>query len=125
DTLGRTGCMDTWPEKLRPLGDRTAVGEAAASGYLPVAVPERITAWGLPVGLSVIFKMPVRVPAAEGLKVTWTEHLAPAASAMPQLFFWAKSFALTPVRVMEVMSRAVLPELVRERIFGPAVAPTA
>ena len=99
------------------------VGETLATRAVPV--PERLTFWGLPVALSVMFNVLVRVPGAEGLKVTWTEHLALAASLPPQLFVWAKSPALAPVRVMEVIVRGAFPELVTKRFSGPPVVPTA
>jgi hypothetical protein len=52
---------------------------AKSLGFVPVsamlvmlkaALPERVTFWGLPVALSVMFNVLVRVPGAEGLKVT-------------------------------------------------------
>ena len=42
-------------------------------------LPVRLIFWGLPVALSVMVTLPVRVPVAVGLKVTLIVHLAPAA----------------------------------------------
>jgi hypothetical protein len=60
------------------------VGETVAPGAVPV--PQRATVWEAPLPLSLIVNEAVRVPAAEGLKVTWIKHIARAASDPPQLF---------------------------------------
>jgi len=48
-------------------------------------VPERLAAWGLCAALSVMERVPVRLPPAEGLKLTLIEQLAFAARFEPQL----------------------------------------
>lgn len=98
--------------------------ERLTPGAAVVAVPENVTFWGLPVALSVMFNVVVRVPAAVGLNMTWTEQLAPAASDLPQLLVWEKLLELAPVSVMEVMDKDALPELVTNRFSGPPVVPT-
>lgn len=94
------------------------------AGAVAVAVPENITFWGLPVALSVMFNVVVKVPAAEGLNMTWTKQFAPAASEPVQLFVWVKLLALAPVRVRELIVKGALPELVTKRFSGPPVVPT-
>ena len=76
-------------------------------------VPERLTAWGLPLALSVMDSEAVRLPLAAGLNVTLTVQLALAASELPQVLVWVKSLALAPVSVMLVMLNAELPVLFR------------
>jgi hypothetical protein len=57
-----------------------------------------LTVCGLPDALSVIVNVPLRVPAAVGVKVTSIEQLPPAATEFPHVFISAKS----PVTVMLV-----------------------
>ena len=59
--------------------------------------------------LSLIVTVPVRVPAAVGLKVTLMAQLPPAATELPQLSVSAKS----PLTAMLVMARLTVPALVR------------
>ena len=47
-------------------------------------VPLRLTAWLAPV-LSVTLRVPLRLPAAEGVMVTLIAQVAPAGTALPQL----------------------------------------
>ena len=108
-----------WLAKVRLAGDKLA------AGALAVAVPEKVTDCGLPVALSAMLRVVVLAPAAEGLNMTWTKQLAPAASAPPQLLVWVKSLALAPVSMIEVMVKGELPELVTKRFSGPPVVPTA
>ncbi len=49
-----------------------------------VPVPVRVTAWGLPVALSVRVIVDVLTPVAVGVKVTLIVHLAPAAKVVGQ-----------------------------------------
>ena len=48
----------------------------------PVSSTER----GLPAELSVMVKVPVRVPVMVGAKVTWIVHVPPAGETVLQLF---------------------------------------
>src|SRR5450432_1259936 len=61
------------------------VGLRAAEGPTAVPVPVRLAVCGLPAALSVTVTVPVRVPAAVGVKVTLMEQLAPAATELPQV----------------------------------------
>jgi len=64
------------------------------SGGVVVPVPVSPTVCGLPAALSVMVKVPVRVPAAVGVKVTLIMQFALAASiagSVPQVFVSAKS----------------------------------
>lgn len=60
-------------------------GETVNAGVLEAPVPDSETVWGLFEAESVSVKVPVRVPAAVGVKVTLTVQLAPAARLLPQL----------------------------------------
>lgn len=55
----------------------------------------------------------VLLPAAAGVNVTLIVQLELAASALPQLFVWAKSEALVPEIEIPVIVRAAFPEFVR------------
>ena len=96
-----------WLPKSRLVDDRLTTAAAL------VPVPERVTAWGLPLTLSVMDSEAVRLPLAAGLNVTLTEQLALAASELPQVLVWVKSLALAPVSAMLVMLIAALPVLFR------------
>ena len=96
-----------WLPKSRLVDDRLTTAAAL------VPVPERVTAWGLPLTLSVMDSEAVRLPLAAGLNVTLTEQLALAPSELPQVLVWVKSLALAPVSAMLVMLIAALPVLFR------------
>jgi hypothetical protein len=87
------------------------VGERLAAALALPPVPARLTLCGLPEALSVTMMPAVRVPAADGLKVTLIVQLAPAAKLDPQLFVCAKSLALAPDTAMPVILKAAAPEL--------------
>ena len=65
------------------------VGLSAAEGPTATPVPVRLAVCGLPVALSVTVTVPVREPAAVGVKVTLIEQLPPAATEAPQVLVWA------------------------------------
>jgi hypothetical protein len=92
-----------WLLKVSEVGER--LGSA-------VPVPERLAVCGLFVALSVTVNVPLRAPVAVGVNVTLIVQLAPAATLAPQLFVWAKSPLLLPVKVMLVILNAVPWELV-------------
>jgi hypothetical protein len=98
------------------------VGETLATVEVPV--PERATVWGLPAAPSVIVSVAVRLPLADGLKVTLIAQLAPATTLDPQLLLWAKLLALEPVTTMLVMLKFALPVLVKVTVWAVLVAPT-
>ncbi len=103
-----------WTALVAPtawLANVRLVGERLATGSAPVPVPERLTAWGLPLALSATLSEAVQLPLAEGLKVTLIAQLAPAATELPQLLVWAKSLGLAPVSARLEMLKAALPVL--------------
>jgi hypothetical protein len=60
-----------------------AVEERLTAGAVPV--PERLTACGLPLALSVMLTEAARLPLAKGVKVTLIVQLPPAATELPQV----------------------------------------
>jgi len=88
-------------------------GERVTAGTALVPVPERATVWGLPLTLSAILRVAEAAPLAEGVKVTLTAQLAPAATELPQLLVSTKLPAFAPETVMPEMFKAALPELER------------
>jgi|SRR5579872_5899881 len=69
-----------WLEKVKLVGVRVATGMATAD-----PVPVRLTVCGLPGASSLMVRVPLRVPAIVGVKVTLMEQLALAAIADGQL----------------------------------------
>jgi hypothetical protein len=67
-----------WLENARLPVDRVTAG----AGEL-VPVPDKPTACGLPLALSVTLSEALRLPVAEGVKVTLIVQLAPAATELP------------------------------------------
>jgi hypothetical protein len=61
--------------------------ESAGPGAMPV--PVRLTAVGPLGSLVEMVSVPVRVPDAVGVNVTFTAQLAPAATLVPQVLVWA------------------------------------
>ncbi len=53
----------------------------------------------------------VRVPVAEGLKITFKRQVPPPATVLLQAFVWLKSAAAAPENVMEVIETATEPGL--------------
>lgn len=94
-----------WPANTKLEGERLTAGS--------VPVPLRLAECGLPTALSVIVKVPLRGPAAEGVKFTFTLQLAPAAREVGQLLVWPNS-ALT---VMLVKEREACPQLVSVTVW--------
>jgi hypothetical protein len=66
-----------WFPNDRGLGDRVTVDATP--------VPVKATVCGLPLALSAIVRVPLRAPAAVGVKVTLIAQLAPAATPVPQV----------------------------------------
>ena len=87
-------------------------------------VPVRVTDCGLPVALSLMATVAVRVPGAVGAKVTLIVQLPPAATELPQLLLWLKSPALLPANTRLVMPKAAFPELVSRMAWAALVVPT-
>src|SRR5271157_1454017 len=78
--------LTSWLLKDRLVGDRVTPGA--------VPVPERATVCGLPEAVSVMVRVPFRVPDAVGVKVTLMAQLAPAATLAPQLLVCANSLLM-------------------------------
>jgi hypothetical protein len=83
-------------------------------------VPESAAVCGLPAALSVTLRVPVREPAAVGLKPTLMLQLAPAATLVPQLFVAAKS----PLAAMPEIVKAEPPVFARVIVCDVLVVPT-
>jgi hypothetical protein len=98
------------PEKVRLLTESEALEP----------VPVKLTVCGLPLALSVMVSMPVRVPLAVGVKVTLMLQTPPAAKLVPQVLVWAKS----PLTAMLVNARVAVPELVTVTDWAELDAPT-
>jgi hypothetical protein len=105
-----------WLVKVRLVGDKDTVGDP-----LEVPDPVRLTVCGLPLALSVMVRVPLRVPVAVGVKVTLIAQVEPAATPLPQLFVSAKS----PVVAMLEKCTGVVPLLVKVTACAALVVPTA
>ena len=66
-----------WLPKARLVAERLA--------KTAVPVPERLTVCGLPLALSVMLTEAVRLPLAEGVKVTLIVQLLPPATELPHV----------------------------------------
>ena len=85
---------------------------APGAGVTPVPLSARFC--GLSVALSVRVTLALRLPVAEGVKVTLTVQDALIANVLGlagQLLVWAKSLALLPVSAMLLMLNAAVPLL--------------
>ena len=82
-------------------------------------VPVNETVWGDPPALSVIVKVPVRVPPAVGVNVTEMVQLAATARLDPQVLVWAKS----PEEAMDVTLNAAEPLSVSVTVCAVLVEP--
>jgi hypothetical protein len=91
---------------------------SAGTGLLPV--PVRLTVCGLLLALSVIVRVPVRVPPARGVKVTLIVQLALGVSELGHALVWAKS----PLTLMMREVNAALPLLLRVTVCGGLVVET-
>ncbi len=88
-----------WLANVSEEAERLTTGAEAAA-----PVPVKLTDCGLPEALSVMLRVPVRVPDAVGVNVTLMVQLAPAATELPQVLVWAKSpLAETLVRFSEAL----------------------
>ena len=94
-----------WLVKVKLVGERLTWPERP--------VPVRAAVWGLLGALSVTLIEAVRVPEAAGVNVTLIGQEELTVTMLPQVLVWAKSPALVPVTAMLVMSKFVLPVLVR------------
>jgi len=88
-------------------------------------VPDSATVCGLPPPLSASDKDAVRVPVADGVNVTLKVHVPLGATLPAQLFVWAKSVELVPVKLtFEITTVPVVLTLVRVNVCGLLVVPT-
>ena len=101
------------------------MGFFAASVNCATPTPERATPCGLPVALSLMVKVPLRLPLAVGVKITLAEQLWPGprvlkSGALAQVLVCVKS----PVTLMDVMSRVDVPVFVIVTVWAFVVEPT-
>jgi len=108
--------------KLRLVGDRVTLGAGGGGADAPVPLSGAVC--GLPDALSVIVRLALRVPVADGENVTEAVHDAPAASVPPHVFVCAKSAAFEPETAMLVIVNAALPEFVSVKGFDELDVPT-
>jgi hypothetical protein len=97
----------------------------AGAGTTPV--PLSATLCGLPAALSLMLMALLRLPLADGVKVTLIVQLAPAANVlglMGQVLVCAKSPVLVPVSVILVIVRAAVPLFVSVTDLAALVVPT-
>ncbi len=90
-----------------------------------VPVPVSVTFCGDPVALSVMVSVPVSAPAAVGLKATYTEQEAFAASVAAQPFRSTNDVALVPPSAIELSVTLAVPVLVSVTVCRSLVVPTA
>ena len=76
------------------------------------------------VALSVMVRVPVRVPVAAGEKVTLMLQLAPAATLPPQLSDSEKSEAFVPPTTSDEIVSATFPVLLSTSAVAVLVVPT-
>ena len=85
--------VPTWELNTKLLGE-------TVKGARPVPVSVTLCADPRLPELSVKFRVPFTVPAADGVKVTLTVQVDPAASVPTQLLVWANSVPLTETVLM-------------------------
>ncbi len=107
-----------WLAKASEVAERLAV----VAGAVPV--PVRVTDCGLSEALSVMLRVPVRVPEAVGVKVTLMLQLAPAATELPQVLVCVKSPLFVPVTAMLVRLSEALPVFESVTDCAALVVPT-
>ncbi len=95
------------------------VGDNFTAGLTPT--PARETDCGLPLALSEMMRLAVRVPVALGLKVTLIVHAAPGAIDVRQLLVWPKFRAFVPVMPIPMMVRLMFPAFCNVILWEPLV----
>ena len=91
-------------------------------------MPLSVTLCGLPAASSLILRVALRLPLAEGVKVTETVQVAFTASVaglLGQVFVCAKSAALVPANAMPLIVKGAVPLFVSVTDFAALVAPTS
>src|SRR5713226_757536 len=107
-----------WLPKLRLPGLKLTAG----ANMIPV--PLSAAFWGLSTALSVKVTLALRLPVAEGVKVTLMVQDALMASVPGQLLVWAKSVLFVPLRAMLLILKEAVPLLVSVIVFAALVVPT-
>jgi hypothetical protein len=92
----------------------------SVAGSAPV--PDNGTVSGLLEAFSVKVSVPVALPNSVGVKLTFTSHARPAASAVPHVF---ARIAKLPLMVMPLMVRGALPPLVNLTVLAVLVSLSA
>ncbi len=85
--------------------------------------PDRATLCGLPGALSVMVKVPERLPPPAGIKVMLMVQAAPVARLEPQVLVSAKSAAFVPETTMPEIARLALPVLVSLMVWAELAVP--
>jgi CRISPR-associated Cas5-like protein len=84
DTPCRLCSVKSFAALVVPTACFAYVALTGVSRACTLPVPDRATVCGLVGALSVNVRLPVRVPRAVGVKVTFTMQFFPAASVLPQ-----------------------------------------
>ncbi len=108
--------------KLRLVGEKLTLGVPPVETEVPI--PLSATAPGEPVALWAIDRLAVSAAATEGLKVTLTEQLAPAATLVFAQPLAAKSAAFVPPTEIAPTLSAALPVLEIFTLSAALVEPT-
>jgi hypothetical protein len=102
--------------KVKLVVESVAAG-AVTIGFAPVPLKAKV--WGEPVALSVIVRLPARVPAAVGVKAIEIVQVAAAATLRPQVLVSEKS----PDTAIAPSVSAAVPELVSVTVCAALVVP--
>ena len=76
---------------------------------------------GLALTFAATDRLPLRVPVADGVKLTATEHCAPACRTVGHVLVWLKS----PDAEMVENCTSVVPEFVRSTVCDEGAAPNS
>src|SRR5260370_12249557 len=98
-------------EKLRAEGDSVTA----------IPVPPRLAEWGLPLALSLMVRVPIRVPTAVGLNATLIVQFVFGARLPLQVF---AGIVKSPDATILLIPITVVPLLLKTNFFKPLVVPT-
>jgi hypothetical protein len=113
-------------EPIAVLAKESSDGLIVTLPVVPVPVPESATVCGLPLPVSVKFKVAVRLPVALGPNKILTVQSADAARLVPQVLLnIVKSAASVPDKAMLLMVIAPVPPFVSVTAFWAPSSPTA
>jgi hypothetical protein len=101
------------------------VGFVVVTANVGVALPVPLSAirWGEPNALSATLKVPLKLAAEAGVKVTERTQLEPGARDAPHVFVCANADGLAPPIVIPVIVRGALPVFDRVDVCATLVAP--